>query len=183
MKKILVLILTSIILFGCNGERDQDITEDLKNNLQATRTVQKTFDDRNIPLKIILEQSKLNKYNIDKSQFTRIDSMTAVLDQKIINQLENLEIEKENSTNKEFYDASIEYLKYIRELEDDLKPFLESIKDTIIGNEEELSIPVREKALRMRIKSNKWSKAAQEFYDKYNIKQPLVDSLEKTLKK
>src|SRR5690606_21643018 len=108
---------------------------------------------------------------------TQIDSMTAVLDQKIINQLENLEIEKDNSTNKELYDASIEYLKYIRDLEADLKPFLESIKDTIIENEEELSIPVREKALRMRIESNKWNKAAQKFYDKYNIKQPLVDSL------
>ena len=182
MKKLIVITLTSIISVGCSGGKDQNFKQVLKDNLEATRTVQNTFNDRNIPLKIILDQSKLNKYRIDKSQFIRIDSMTEVLDHKLSHQIENLINQKENSNDEKFYAASIEYLKFIRELEDDLKPFLESIEDTILGNEEELSIPVKENALRIETESRKWRIAEQEFYDKYDIQQTLVDSIENTLK-
>ena len=183
MKKITVITAIIISLSGCHSEKDQHFKQVLKDNLEAMRTVQYTFNERNIPLKIILDQSRIDKYGIDKSQFTLIDSMTEVLDQKLTHQTNKLIIEKENTTEKVFYEAIIEYLKFIRDLENDLTPFLKSIEDTIIENEEELSIPVREKALRINTEMSNWRRVEQDFYDKYDIKQKMVDSLENTFKR
>ena len=101
------------------------------------------FNERNVLLFEILEEAKIEKYNIDKSRFTVIDSLSRELNLEMEKTIKKINHFKNKSSNTKLYDATLEYLISLQEMETAVIPFLEKIKDTIKNNEESLALAVK----------------------------------------
>ena len=145
--------------------------------LEAKDVTSKLFNQRNIPLSKLLAEVKTDKYGIDKSSFVPIDSLTADLSRKINYYNQVIQSKSKVKDDIDFYNATNKYLNTISDLESSISPFLETIKDSIKNNEEDLSIEVKEKALKINSTTKEWEYAESEFLKKKGISQSTVDSI------
>ena len=151
--------------------------------LEANEITSKLFNQRNKPLSELLAESKIDKYEIDKSRFVTIDSLTADLSIKISHYQKLIQSKSENINDNDFYKATEKYLNIISDLESSISPFLRTIKDSIKNNEEDLSLEVKEKALNINSATKEWEYAESSFLKKYGIIQNTVDSIMEGIRK
>jgi hypothetical protein len=145
--------------------------------LEAKDVTSKLFNQRNIPLSKILAEAKTDKYGIDKSGFVTIDSLTADLHKKINYYKQLIQSKSEDKNDSDFYNATVKYLNTISDLESSISPFLQTIKDSIKNNEEDLSLEVKEKALKIDSATKEWEYSESEFLKNNGITQNTVDSI------
>lgn len=176
--KILILNFICFLIVSCNQGNDRkDYLEQARICLEAKDITSKLFNQRNIPLAELVAESKIDKYKIDKSRFANIDSLTTDLSSEIKHYIQLIEIKSENANGTEFYKATEKYLKIILDLESSMAPFLKTIKDTIQGNEEVLSVEVKEKAFGINSATREWEYSEFSFFERYDINQATVDSI------
>lgn len=176
--KIPTLAFICFLIFSCSEGNDRrDYLEQVRICLEAKDITSKLFNQRNIPLAELVAESKIDKYRIDKSRFANIDSLTTDLSSEIRHYIQLIESKSENANEIEFYKATEKYLKIILDLETSISPFLKTIKDTIKGNEEVLSMEVKEKALGINAATQEWEDAESSFFQRNEINQATVDSI------
>ena len=179
--KIYYYIISFLIIFiiiGCSNYNNRaDKLEQVRICLEAKDVTSKLFNQRNIPLSKLLAEAKTDKYGIDKSGFVTIDSLTADLSRKINYYKQLIQSKSEDKNDIDFYNATDKYLNTISDLESSIFPFLQTIKDSIKNNEEDLSIEVKEKALKINSATKDWEYSESEFLEKNGITQSTVDSI------
>ncbi|WP_127140336.1 hypothetical protein [Flagellimonas marinaquae] len=182
--KILYLTFICFSIIACNeGNNRKDNLEQVRICLKAKEITSRLFNQRNKPLAELVAEAKIDKYGIDKSRFANIDSLTTDLSSEIKHYIQLIETKSENVNDIEFYKATEKYLKIILDLESSISPFLQTLKDTIKGNEEVLSVEVKEKALGINAATREWEDAESSFFERYEIKQATIDSIVKRLKR
>ena len=183
----------NLLITSCNfNKKHQEILLQVRNNLELQNNVATIFNERNIPLSEILAEAKINKYDINKSKFKIIDSLTLELNVELKKSIKQIEIFKNEASDREFYNATFEYLKAVDEMEAVNRPFFESIKDSIKNNEESLSVIVSTKGRKVKseienwkkVKSEieNWKKVKSEFYEQHSIKEKEIDSIVELIK-
>lgn len=180
-----ILILCSSIFMG-NCNRDSNRTkkiEQVKICLESKEITSTTFNKRNKLLSKLLAEAKIDKYEIDKSRFVQIDYLTADLKKKIDYYTQVVETKSGEVSNIEFYKATGKYLKTIKDMESSIALFLKAIKDNVKGNEENLAVEVKEKALKINSATMEWETAESNYLEKNGISQIVVDSIMKTIRK
>ena len=180
-----ILILCSSA-FMANCDRDSNMAKKIEQAnicLESKEITSTIFNKRNKPLSELTAEAKINKYGIDKSRFVQIDYLTVDLDKKINYYTQLIETKSGEGDNIEFYKATGKYLKSIKDMESSIALFLKAINDTVKGNEENLSLEVREKALKIGSATNEWEIAQSNYFDENGISQIVVDSIMKTINK
>jgi len=178
------ILCVSTLLVYCN--RDSNKTsklEQLEICLESKAITSNQFNRRNKPLSELLAESRIDKYKINKSRFVQIDSLTFDLGQKIDYYLQIVGEKSKEANNTNFYKATEKYLNTIKNLESSISPFLRAIKDTIKGNEEDLSIEVKEKALKIGSATTEWENAESKYLEENGISQIVVDSIMESIRK
>jgi len=179
-----LLYLIIFLILGCSNHNERaDNLEQVRICLESKEITSKLFNKRNNPLSDILAESKIDKYGIDKSRFVTIDSLTADLSIKISHYRQLIQSKSENINDIDFYKATDKYLNTILDLESSISPFLQTIKDSIKGNEEDLSVEVKEKALKINSATKEWEYAESSFLEKYGIAQGTIDSIMDKIRK
>ena len=169
-----------------NGNSDNTKTKYLQQariSLEAEQNIAVKFNKRNIPLNELLPEAKIDLYSVDKNRFILIDSLTVELHSELTENISKINSEKSKSSDNSLYVATLDYLISIQDLENVITPFLESIKDSIDNNEQDLSVSVKTKALNIKYESDKWRKAESDFYLEHGIKQKDIDSITDLIKK
>lgn len=180
----ILILCSSVFMVNCN--RDSHRTKKIEQViicLESKEITSTTFNKRNKPLSKLLAEVKIDKYKIDKSRFVQIDYLTADLEKKIDYYTQVVETKSGEISDIEFYKATGKYLKTIKDMESSIALFLKAIKDNVKGNEEKLSVEVKEKALKISSATMEWEIAESNYLEKNGISQIVVDSIMKTIRK
>jgi len=183
LKNIYLIFIFPLLITNCNSDNSKTkYLKQARHSLEAEHNIAVKFNKRNIPLNELLPEAKVDMYSIDKKRFLLIDSLTIELHLELTKNISKINSEKSKSSDNSFYNATLDYLISIQDLESEIIPFLESIKDTIENNEQDLSVSVKTKALNIKYESNKWRKAESDFYIEHGIKQKEIDSITDLIK-
>jgi tetratricopeptide (TPR) repeat protein len=180
----ILILCTSAFMVNCG--RDSNMAKKIEQAnicLESKEITSTIFNKRNKPLSELTAEAKINLYEIDKSRFVQIDYITADLEKKINYYTQLIETKSGEGSNIEFYKATGKYLKSLKNMESSIALFLKAIKDTVKGNEEKLSIEVKEKAIKIGSASKEWELAESNYFDENGISQNVVDSIMKTINK
>lgn len=177
MKKTFLILLISLSLICCNqAVKRTQILEVYQHNLEVQNEITELFNERNVPLQIISNEARLNKYNIDKTKFKLVDSLTNKLKQKLTLNIAKIDSQQKSSQDKTFNNATLKYCRTIQDFEISVKSFFESVKDSIKNNEQEISLLTKRKAGEVVSAIDKWNVAKYAYENSNYITQKEINS-------
>ena len=183
MKKTFLILLISLSLVCCNkAVKHAQILEVYQHNLEVQSEITELFNERNIPLQIISNEARLNKYNIDKTKFRLVDSLTNNLKQKLISNIAKINSQQKSTEDKTFNNATLKYCRTIQDFEISVKSFFESVKDSIKNNEKEISLVTKRKAGEVVSAIDAWNIAKVAYENNNSITQKEINTAENLFK-
>lgn len=175
-----LLLLTFIV--SCKPSKEETLGH-IRLCLEAQNETSVLFNKRNPYLQKIVDAKKNGNHPLDKSNLTKIDSLSTKINESTNIYLEKLEIEKSKYPDETLTYGVVDYLKSVKNFEKEFDEFLSLIKDSIQGNEEEMSVTIKELALGLNSETRKLNQIKTGFYEKYGISQMEIDSLVELIRK
>tara|TARA_R110000764_G_C10835807_1_gene363442 strand:+ start:71 stop:625 length:555 start_codon:yes stop_codon:yes gene_type:complete len=179
---ILLTLLLLVFISSCKPSKKETL-DNIRLCLKAQNETAVLFNNRNPYLQKIVDAKKSGNLPLDKSNLTKIDSMTIKINVTAESYLKKLETEKSKYPDETLTNGVMDYLKSVKNFEKEFEIFLELIKDSIQGNEEDFSVTIKDLALGLNSETRKLNRTKTEFYEKYEISQMEIDSLVELIKK